>query len=132
MPDEHPATCGQGLAANAVLPEKMAALISAMAELLQNHTRSLDGGDANAQPEHDAYERLVSDQRTIASSLGALGSAMRGYHDLPPAPHDMRSNCRSKIGRRFEAFIGAEEDLLALLQESVRSHRAMLSTMGSS
>ena len=57
---------------------------------------------------------------------------MRGYRDLPPAPHDMRVLADQRSVDAFGAFIGAEESLLALLQESVRSHREMLSAMGSS
>ena len=74
MADEQPATCGEGLAANAVVPEKIAALFSAMADLLQNHTRSLDVGNANARLENDAYEHLVTDQRAIALTLRRVGA----------------------------------------------------------
>jgi hypothetical protein len=43
MQDEQP-SCGKGLATHAALPEKLAALLSAMAGLLENHTRSLPPG----------------------------------------------------------------------------------------
>ena len=129
MPDEQPATCGEGLALNAVVPEKAAALISAMAELLQNHTRSLDPGDANARLERDAYDHLVRDQRAIASRLSALAAAMRSYRDLPAAPHDVSMLADQKSIDVFRAFIGAEEEMLVLLQENASKHRAMLSDM---
>jgi hypothetical protein len=55
MQDEQPATCGEGLAANAVVPEKLGAFIEATAELLQNHMRTLDGRDANAHLERERF-----------------------------------------------------------------------------
>ena len=94
MPDIKPATCGQGLAANAALPEKLSALASAMADMLQNHTRSLDISDGNARLERDAYDHLVAGQRDVAARLNALSDAMRGYRDLPAAPHAMSALCR--------------------------------------
>ena len=114
MADEQPATCGEGLAANAVVPEKIAALFSAMADLLQNHTRSLDVGNANARLENDAYEHLVTDQCAIASTLRALGAKMKGYRDLPPTPHDMRVLADQRSVDVFGAFIGAEEKSTSL------------------
>jgi hypothetical protein len=131
MPEEQPATCGQGLALNAVVPEKLATLMSAMAELLQNHTRSLDPGDANARLERDAYEHLVREQRAVASSLSALADAMRGYRELPAAPHDEGVLADQRSLDVFGAFIGAEEEMLVQLQKNVRSHRAMSSATGS-
>jgi hypothetical protein len=44
-------TCGEGLAANAVLPAKLADLMTARAEVLKRHTRALDPIDATAQKE---------------------------------------------------------------------------------
>src|ERR671918_1616113 len=88
MADDQP-TCGKGLAANAILPEKLAALMSAMATMLENHTRALDPNEANGRLERDAYQRLVRDQRTLASDLEALARAMQSYRDLPMPSHDM-------------------------------------------
>jgi hypothetical protein len=131
MADEQPSTCGEGLALNAVVPEKIAALLGAMAELLQNHTRSLDVGNADARREHDVYRHLVHDQRAITSSLSALAAAMRDCRDLPVAPHDESVLADQRSIDVFRAFVDAEEAVLVQLQENVRSHRAMLSAMGS-
>jgi hypothetical protein len=130
MQGEQPATCGEGLAANAVVPEKVGAFVGAMAELLQNHTRALDGRDSNARLEREAYEDLIEQLRAIASGLGTLAAAMRGYRDLPAAPHDERLLADQRSNDVFTAFIGAEEALLGQLRKGVDSHRAMLSAMG--
>jgi len=64
--DDQP-TCGEGLAANAVLPAKLAELMAARAEVLKRHTRALDLTDAAAQKELDAYTSLERAHRDVAS-----------------------------------------------------------------
>ena len=124
-PDEW--TCGKGLAANAALPAKLGALMAAMAELLDNHTRALVATDANSGLERAAYERLVKDQRAIAASLGALAAAMESYRGLPAAPHDESVLADQRSREVFADFIDAEEAAAALLQEQIKEYRAMLS-----
>jgi hypothetical protein len=128
MQEEQP-TCGKGLAAHAALPEKLGALLSAMAELLENHTRSLPLEDANALSEREAYDRLIKDQRVISTSLKALSDAMRSYRGLPIAPHDEGTLTDQRSLQVFDSFICAEEGVLALLQRSVDEHRAMRGRM---
>ena len=122
-------TCGKGLAANAALPKSLGALMSAMADLLANHVRSLAPGDANADLERHAYERLVNDQRSIASLLNDLAAAMTSYRDLPPAPHDESVLDDKRSRDVFATFIEAEDNALTLLQEQTREYRAMLASM---
>jgi hypothetical protein len=128
MQDEQP-TCGKGLAAHAALPEKLGALLAAMAELLENHTRSLPLEDANALLEREAYDRLSKDQHVVAASLKALAAAMRSYHGLPIASHDESTLTDQRSLHVFDSFIRAEEGVLVLLQRSVDEHRVMRSDM---
>jgi hypothetical protein len=120
------ATCGKGLAANAVLPRRLAALMAAMAAMLENHVLALDPDETNGRLERDAYERLVGEQRAIASGLEALARAMEGYRDLPMAKHDMALLTGPASRDMFSSFIQAEEGVLTLLQDRVKEHRAML------
>jgi hypothetical protein len=124
MQDEQP-SCGTGLAAHAALPEKFGALLSAMAGLLENHTRSLPPKDATAALEREAYDRLIKDQRAVATSLEALAAAMRSYRGLPIAPHDESTLTDQQSLHAFDSFIRAEEGVLALLQKSLDEHHAM-------
>jgi hypothetical protein len=122
-------TCGKGLAASAVLPEKTGALLQAMAELLDNHTRSLDRKEPNGKIEFDAYAHLVKEQRAIAGQLAKLTSAMRGYRDLPIAGHDEALLADQKSLAVFEAFVAAEEELAKFLAGQAKEYRAMLDSM---
>jgi hypothetical protein len=122
-------TCGKGLAENAVLPEKISGVMQAMADLLENHVRSLARGDAKPKLEQDAYLHLVKEQRSVAGQLASLAKAMCGYRDLPSAPHDEAVLADAKSLDVFAAFVSAEENLLSLLQEQTREYRDTLSAM---
>ena len=123
------ATCGNGLAAHAALPEELGALLAAMAELLENHTRSLPLDDVNAMSERKAYDRLIKDQHVVATSLQALADAMRSYRGLPTAPHNESLLTDQRSLHVFDSFIRAEEGVLALVQRSVGEHHAMRTGM---
>jgi hypothetical protein len=122
-------TCGKGLAANAVLPEKISALLQAMADLLENHTRSLDRNEPNGKTELDAYAHLVREQRAAAGHLSNLTTAMRGYRDLAVAGHNETVLVDQKSLAVFAAFIAAEEELTKLLENQAKSYRTMLDSM---
>ena len=66
--DQQP-TCGQGLAEHAVLPEKFADLIGAVAENLEIHLSALDPSVKRSRPEFDAYVALATEHREIESRL---------------------------------------------------------------
>lgn len=119
-------TCGKGVAANAIVPEKLGSFMQAFAELLEDHTRSLDLEDANARVERDAYLHLVREQRAIAAHLERLAGAMRGYRDLPMGAHDETVLADQRSRETFAAFIHAEEELTALLRADTEEHKAML------
>jgi hypothetical protein len=124
------ASCGPGLAANAVLPAKLAELTAALAGVLDTHTKALDLDDENARRERDAYMRLADEQRQTAAQLLATSEAMAGYKDLPPARHDLTVLASAEAADRFEQFVNVEHELLALLQARVEEDRAMLLEMG--
>ena len=115
--DEQP-TCGKGLAANAVLPARLAELLALQAEVLRRHALALDLTDEHAQREHAAYQQLERAERAVAGELANLATAMESCRDLPMGRHDM-SVMTDPNGQMeaFQQFIGAERDLMALLQQ---------------
>jgi hypothetical protein len=128
MTDDQP-TCGKGLAANAVLPQKLSALLSAQANLLENHVRSLDPNEFAGRAEREAYERLGVDQRALASNLTALATAMQSYRDLPIAKHDMSQLTDSASRGVLVAFVDAERGLVEYLQKQIQDFESMLRTI---
>jgi acetyl-CoA acetyltransferase len=127
MPDQP--TCGQGLAERSPLPSKLGELTAAMAKVLENHSRALDLGDENARTEHDAYQSLVAQLRSIAPQLQATGSEMAGYRDLQMGRHDTDVLASREAVEVFDSFVKVEEELLAMLEEMLERDRQMLAMM---
>jgi hypothetical protein len=120
-------TCGEGIAANAALPAKLAELLAAQAEVLERHTRALDLSDAAAQQELAAYTRLVRLQRDVAGDLAGLAEAMTGYRNLPMGRHDMTvmTDPNGQMAA-FQQFVAVERGLLALLQTKLEAEEQLL------
>ncbi len=120
---EEATTCGQGLAEHAALPAKLGELTSAMADVLENHMRSLQVREA----EHDAYGTLVRDYRALAESLQQVAARMTGYRDLPMAAHDEAVLADAQGTESFARYVRSERELVALLQSWVERDEQMLS-----
>jgi hypothetical protein len=129
MADAEEQTCGKGIAANAVTPERMGRVLEATAAVLQNHIRSLSRDDPNGRQEIEAYERLVRDHRASAKALAALAETMRSYRDLPPAPHDMAPLMDAASVETLTELVRAQQDLAELLQQRAAEYGAMLQQM---
>jgi hypothetical protein len=124
--DDRP-TCGEGLAANVVLPAKLAELMAAQAEVLKRHTQALDLTDATAQRELDAYTRLERAHRGVASELASLAEEMASYRNLPMGRHDMTVMTDPKGQMEaFQRFVAVERELLALLQAKLEAEEKLL------
>jgi hypothetical protein len=124
--DDQP-TCGEGLAANAVLPAKLAELMSARAEVLKRHTRALDLSDTAAQEELDAYTSLERAHRDVASELADLAEEMASYLSLPMGRHDVTvmSDPKGQM-EAFRRFVAVEQELRALLQATLEVEEKLL------
>lgn len=122
-------TCGKGLAASAVLPERLGAVMAAMAEVLQIHMEALDPEDDDSRREHEAYRRVSQQLGQVASQLDALAREMAAYRDVPMGRHDMEAMNRPIVRESFAAFVGRKQELLTLLQETEESEREMLDQM---
>ena len=122
-------TCGKGLAANAVLPERLATVMAAMAEVLEVHMEALDLEDDHSRQEYEAYRTVSQHLRQTASQLVASAQEMAAYRDLPMGRHDMAAMTRPSVRESFAAFVGRKQELLALLQETDEIDRHMLEQM---
>jgi hypothetical protein len=124
--DDQP-TCGHGLAANAVLPAKLAELMAAQADVLERHMRALDPSDLHAQRELEAYASLTGAHRALATELTRLAEEMAGCRDLPMAEHDMAAMTDPRgQAEAFRRFVGVERELLALLEAKLNQEAQLL------
>ena len=114
MISAEPGTCGEGLAANAELPEILGSLIEAMADLFGAHLDALDSSDPGSRPEIEAYTSLSQNHREAASLLGAIAGEMASYHTLPQADHDTAAMQRQQAV--YERVLDQRRRLVACLQ----------------
>ena len=126
---ETEATCGTGVAENAVLPAKLAALTAAMAAVLEAHQNALDRTDADSRLELAAYQQVAEALRATASQLRAASERMAASRDVPMGKHDEDALASPHAVEVFADFVRAERDLLAWLQERVEADEAMLAEM---
>lgn len=124
MADEN--TCGTGMAANAILPTRMAGVAAAMADVLTRHTDSLDPDEPAGEAERDAWLAIAAEHRRIASHLSAAADQMEAQNALPLASHDMSVLTSGDAVSAFEHFVHAQEQLSELLTEQLVEYRAML------
>jgi hypothetical protein len=100
-----------------------------MAEILEIHMGALDLQDNASRLEHEAYRELAREQRKTAAALQETARRMAGYRDLPMGAHDESVMSSPRAVAAFENFVKLEEELVALLQERLKSDRAMLAGM---
>jgi hypothetical protein len=128
MTDDDQPTCGKGLAANAVLPEHLSALMNAMADLLDAHVLTLDLTDETTRAEYDAYTSLARQHSEIGARLASVAQEMAGYRDLPMGRHHMEAMAGQT--EPFARLVGRKRELLTLLHDAVAEDQEMLDQMG--
>ena len=127
MDDVEESTYGKGLAAGADLPDRFSRLLAARAEVLDRHTRALDGNDPNSRREQEAYLDLVRRHRAVAADPLALATQMRSYRNLPMAEHDLEvMMAPSGQMAAFREFVDLERELVAWLTAHLRADEQML------
>src|SRR5687767_7618305 len=67
-----PATCGEGVAEYAPLPEKVAATFEAMAGTLAHHRKALDLQDPAAREEDQSYAKLIDELHDVVTRLRSV------------------------------------------------------------
>jgi hypothetical protein len=122
-------TCGKGLAEHSTLPAKLADLIAALAEILEQHQAALDPTDPSARQELHAYIKLAQEFRGIATQLKTTAEHMAAYRNLPMGRHDPQIMSGPGQGEAFARYVSLEQELHQLLQRALERDRAMLESM---
>ena len=122
-------TCGKGLAENSILPAKLSELIAAMVDNLEAHMKALDVSDENSRLEHDAYERLASENHQIVIQLQSVAARMAGYRSLPMGRHNEDGMTHPRVRAAFEKLVQRKRELLALLEQTAERDDKLLETM---
>lgn len=125
-------TCGKGIASNAELPEQLANLIAAIADVLEHHMTALPVSDESARAEIEGYAAVVARARDAESALHAMAREMRAKRDLPAAPHDMSVLMSPAAQDLFVSLSEKERTLSGLLERRLREHAQLIDAHQSS
>jgi hypothetical protein len=123
---DNPMTCGQGLAHHSTLPRKLGELVEALAETIDRHVKTLDLADGSSRAEQAVYLGLASRLGRVARDLQTAAQEMADQRDLPMGRHDPAALADPTVLEPFARFVTREEELLALLEESLERDRAMI------
>jgi hypothetical protein len=81
------ATCGQELAADSEVPEKLSQLMSHVAENMQAHAKWV-AASADGKMEHDRLMVVAREYEAIAAAADRAARAMKDMRDIPAVKHD--------------------------------------------
>ena len=119
-------TCGQGLARHARLPQLLGELMNSVADNLSAHLPGLVSSDADSQHEKRVYEQLIARHREAAAMLHAIGAERAEQQDTPMGEHDLQAMSPSEVSDAVEGMIRVEAQLVALVQQQLTEHQAIL------
>lgn len=124
-----PASCGAGLADHSKFPAKLGQWSAALAEMLEVHTTSLDPEDPSAQPELDAYIRLINRFRELAGELRATAAEMVADRTLAMPAHDETVLGGDRAIEAFRGYVERERELVALLRGELARDEKLLAQL---
>lgn len=125
-------TCGRGVAANAELPEQLANIVAAVADVLEHHMTALPVVDEAAREELEGYASVVARARDAESALREMAREMRAKRDLPAAPHDMSILTAPAAQEVFLSLVEKERTLHALVERRLKEHSQLAAAQESS
>jgi hypothetical protein len=114
MMDAEEMTCGQEIAADAEVPEKLAKLLAHVATNLETHARWA-GADRAGKPEHDALMAVAREYKAMADAGARAASAMSAMRDLPAVAHDPARLDWAGLARWMHDKIDMQLELAQLL-----------------
>jgi len=124
MPSEE-MTCGEELAHDAEVPERLGELWEHVATNLAAHAKWVGTATPEAAAEHDALMHVAREYRCIAAAAERAAAIMHGMHDLAPAVHDAsrldRAALAHFIRRKVELQLGLADLLVRHADDSRRA-----------
>ena len=126
--EEEP-TCGQELAADAAVPEALAALMGHVAENMDAHARWVGRATPDAAREHDALAQIASAYRAISDSAAGAAAWMRALGDLPAVAHDPARLDRVALASWMRRKIAMQRAFAALILEHAEMSEAALAQL---
>jgi hypothetical protein len=114
-------TCGQMIASKAVIPQKLAAGATSVAEMMDVHAKIMSANkDKASQAEVKGLREIAKSQRQVATDLDKVMNEMKKAGSWPAAPHDMdKMKSDPELKSATEKAIAAHKEIIAELQKTV-------------
>jgi hypothetical protein len=126
--DSAEATCGQEIAADAEVPEKLARLMRHVATNMETHANWV-GASAGGKKEQDALMAVARAYGAIADAAAGAARAMRSMKDIPAVAHDPARLDRAGQARWMRAKIEMQLEFAQLLLRHAEISKKVLATM---
>jgi hypothetical protein len=119
-------TCGQELAAGAVIPEQLGALFKHVAENLRDHAAWVGSGSPAAKREQEAMLATAQRYAGLSAQAEETAGALRALAQLPAAEHDASKLDRKKLAAWMKTKIELQRKLAgSLLEHAEESQRVL-------
>jgi hypothetical protein len=120
-------SCGQMIASKAVLPAKMAELMTAVAETMDAHAALMIAGKTKeGAKEAKGLKKIAADHRALAKAMAKAQASMEAAAKWPNAPHDMATMMGdAKLMASMQKMLAAEKEMVALMQKDLAEMEAM-------
>jgi len=122
------ATCGQEIAADSEVPEKLSQLMSHVAVNMEAHAKWV-AGSVGGQLEHDRLMVVAREYQAIAAAAGRAAIAMRDMRNVPAVQHDPALLDRAGHVRWMRAKIEMQLEFAELLRRHAEVSEKILAEM---
>jgi hypothetical protein len=124
-------SCGQEIAADAEVPEKLGKLMAHVATNMETHA-NWAGLTQAGRKERDALMAVAREYRAIADASNRAATAMLAMKDLPPTPHEPSQLDRAGQAKWMRAKIQMQLQFAQLLTQHAAASKRALVAMESS
>jgi|GEM_PF-1928096 len=121
-------TCGQEIAADSEVPEKLAQLMSHVAVNMEAHAKWV-GGSAGGKLEHDRLLVVAREYEAIAAAASRAAKVMKDMRSVPPVQHDPALIDRAGQVHWMRAKIQMQLDFAQLLTRHAEVSKKVLAEM---
>ena len=121
-------TCGQEIATDSEVPEKLAQLMSHVAENMEAHAKWV-AGSSGGKLEHDRLMVVAREYEAIAAAARRAARAMKDMRSVPPVQHDPALLDRAGQVRWMRAKIEMQLEFAQLLTRHAEVSKKALAEM---
>lgn len=124
--DDLEESCGQELAASAMVPELVGALFQHVATNLRRHALWVGTSSPEAEREHHAMNSVAQGYDTLAAEARRTANLLRTLKDLQPTAHDPKGWDLGEFATWMHTKVELQRELAKLLLEHAEQSERVL------